>query len=302
MTQTVALVVLLVVGLVWTGLWAWVMASARREGSYDSIYQRVGRIRRWGLYGIGAVAVVAFAASMWRLPYPAFRSLALGEPVSVVDVVGHQWFWDLSQDQLPAGVPIEFRVTASDVNHSFGLYNPDGVLVAQVQAMPGRTNSLIYTFSETGEYEILCMELCGVAHHAMRSAITVAVASPAVPEAAPPGVPAVAQEPPADDDVATETLIAEGGPLYQSNCAACHGAEGRDGFAPLLIESPIVASAEALVRQILDGSPANGMPPFARLNDREAAAIATYVRSSWGNSYAPVQPAMVADGRGTMVN
>lgn len=297
MTQSVSLAVLLVVGLVWTGIWLWVMRSARNAAPFDPIYKRVGSIRRWGLYGIGGVAIVALGVSIWQLPYPGIRTITLGEPVEVVDVAGHQWHWVLSDDELPLGVPVEFRVTSMDVHHSFGLYDPNGVLVAQVQSIPDRVTRLIYTFTTPGEYEILCLELCGVAHHAMRSQITVLAAAPMAPGAVPPADPAP-QEPAAE--VPTETLMAEGEPLYAINCGACHGAQGQGGLAAALIQSPVVSSVEGLIRQILLGSPQAGMPPFAHLDDGEIAAIATFVRNSWGNSDGPVQPAAVADVRAAL--
>lgn len=91
--------------------------------------------------------------------------------------------------------------------------------------------------------------------------------------------------------------MAEGGPLYGRNCAACHGAEGQGGAGDRLVGSPMVATVGGSVNQILSGSPERGMPPFARLNDREIAAIATYMRNSWGNAYGPVTPEVVRQSR-----
>jgi cytochrome c oxidase subunit 2 len=46
-------------------------------------------------------------------------------------------------------------------------------LVGQTQAMPGYTNSIKITFKESGIYKLLCMEYCGLAHHAMITDFTV---------------------------------------------------------------------------------------------------------------------------------
>jgi mono/diheme cytochrome c family protein len=99
-------------------------------------------------------------------------------------------------------------------------------------------------------------------------------------------------------DVDADVLMREGGPLYARNCAGCHGAEGQGGFGDRLVGSAVVASPGGLVAQILVGSDARGMPAFTGLSDREIAAIATFVRNSWGNQYGPVQPSLVANGRG----
>ncbi|MGH8337220.1 MAG: cytochrome oxidase, partial [Gammaproteobacteria bacterium] len=76
-----------------------------------------------------------------------------------------------------ADSPVEFRVTSSDVNHGFAIYAPDGRIVTQVQAMPGFTNKLVYTFTQPGTYRVMCLEYCGVAHAVMTSEITVVEAS-----------------------------------------------------------------------------------------------------------------------------
>lgn len=82
-------------------------------------------------------------------------------------MVGHQWTWDVSKTRLELGVPVEFRVTASDVNHGFAIYAPDGRIVIQTQAMPDFTNKILYTFRTPGTYKIMCLEYCGLAHTAM---------------------------------------------------------------------------------------------------------------------------------------
>jgi cytochrome c oxidase subunit II len=35
--------------------------------------------------------------------------------------------------------------------------------------MPDYTNRLFYTFNVPGHYYVLCLEYCGVAHHAMNT-------------------------------------------------------------------------------------------------------------------------------------
>ena len=98
--------------------------------------------------------------------------------------------------------------------------------------------------------------------------------------------------------------------IYQDNCAACHGSDGKgeNALFPPLTGSPIIAqtSAETLVRVVLAGtqsaqtkgnltSPA--MPSFAwRLNDAQVADVLSYVRGSWGNGGA-VSAGAVADQR-----
>jgi cytochrome c oxidase subunit 2 len=60
-------------------------------------------------------------------------------------------------------------VTSADVNHGFGLYDPDGELLGSVQAMPGYTNHLDLRLDKPGQYLVACLEFCGLGHHEMAS-------------------------------------------------------------------------------------------------------------------------------------
>ncbi|WP_066340662.1 cytochrome c [Azohydromonas lata] len=88
-----------------------------------------------------------------------------------------------------------------------------------------------------------------------------------------------------------------GGKLYGDHCAACHGdaGQGAPGAYPALAgnRAATMASPNNLVKALLHGGfpPATqgnprpyGMPPFKQLlSERDIAAVATYVRQSWGN-------------------
>jgi mono/diheme cytochrome c family protein len=87
----------------------------------------------------------------------------------------------------------------------------------------------------------------------------------------------------------------DGAMVFQnSGCGGCHGANGEGGIGPALAGNANLADAHAVVDQILHGG--GGMPPFAQLTDEEIAAVAEFIRSSWGNAFA-VTPAVVAERR-----
>jgi cytochrome c oxidase subunit 2 len=127
-------------------------------------------LRRMWFLVVLAVATGAVIGSLFILPYPsnAGASHALAVPV-----IGRQYFWQIATTTFRAGQTVNFAVTSADVNHGFGLYDPQGVLVAQVQAMPGYVNHLIVTLSRPGTYIVRCMEYCGLAHHVMEMRLTV---------------------------------------------------------------------------------------------------------------------------------
>jgi mono/diheme cytochrome c family protein len=90
--------------------------------------------------------------------------------------------------------------------------------------------------------------------------------------------------------------------IYDNQCAQCHGGRGEGGasaYAALAGHRTVtMASSANLVRMIISGGfpPTTagnprpyGMPPFGQaLTDAEIAAVATYVRSAWGNNAPPV--------------
>ena len=117
------------------------------------------------------VGIGATYGTLAEWPYGP-GAAAPGEPLTVT-VTSAQWTWDISQMKLPVNKPIVFAVTSSDVNHGLGIYDPDLKMVTQVQAMPGYINKVYYTFTKPGTYKILCLEYCGVAHHAMTADLTV---------------------------------------------------------------------------------------------------------------------------------
>jgi mono/diheme cytochrome c family protein len=84
--------------------------------------------------------------------------------------------------------------------------------------------------------------------------------------------------------------------FMQSGCFACHGELGYGGAGPRFRNDKLLAADQYVIGQILLGR--GIMPSFAqRLNNDQIAAVATYVRNSWGNDFGPVSPDDVAKGR-----
>ena len=99
---------------------------------------------------------------------------------------------------------------------------------------------------------------------------------------------AFAQAPAAD----VAALVREGAPLFRANCVACHGAEGQGGAGPALAGYARLSATGTVASQIVNGGAY--MPPFGSMSDAQIAAVATYIRNSWGNAFGPVTPAEVA--------
>ena len=88
--------------------------------------------------------------------------------------------------------------------------------------------------------------------------------------------------------VSQDVLIAEGASVYRNRCARCHGRNGQGQWyghdaAPRLDGNFARLSVRGIAVQVIQGG--SYMPPFASLTDREIAAVATYIRNSFGNNY-----------------
>ncbi|RIH89394.1 Cytochrome c6 [Calidithermus terrae] len=113
----------------------------------------------------------------------------------------------------------------------------------------------------------------------------VAIKPPQQSQAAAPAAPepmaAAAQNP---------EFMKAGEAVFKANCAMCHGEQGRGN--PALAENRKLQDTDFVVRQVLKGS--RYMPAFeGKLSDREAAAVITFIRNSWGNSYGTITEEMV---------
>lgn len=94
----------------------------------------------------------------------------------------------------------------------------------------------------------------------------------------------------------------DGAKIYAATCAACHQPNGLGTpgqFPPLAGSEWVTGSEERLVRIILHGlvgeievegeTFTGAMPTWGpTFKDEELAAVATYVRRSWGNTAPPV--------------
>jgi mono/diheme cytochrome c family protein len=114
----------------------------------------------------------------------------------------------------------------------------------------------------------------------------------------------------------TSLLVSLGKPIYDRQCASCHGATGGGmppNYPPLAGNQSIeMVSAVNAIRMVLNGGypPGTagnpmpyGMPPFAhRLSDDEVAAVVTYIRTAWGNRGEPVSARQANELRTATLN
>ncbi|MBD2662862.1 cytochrome c oxidase subunit 2 [Richelia sinica FACHB-800] len=99
-------------------------------------------------------------------------------PELLVNVTGLQYAWLFTYPEtgistgelhLPIGREVKINMTANDVIHAFWV--PEFRL--KQDAIPGRQTELRFTPKTAGDYALICAELCGPYHGAMRTQVVV---------------------------------------------------------------------------------------------------------------------------------
>lgn len=100
------------------------------------------------------------------LDHPEFGTggVAIGPDGQVtVSVIASMFSFGPDPIEVPAGRPVTFRLTSSDVLHGFEVVGTN----ANAMAIPGYVSQFTVTFAKPGRYDVVCHEYCGVMHHAM---------------------------------------------------------------------------------------------------------------------------------------
>ncbi|HET6603343.1 MAG TPA: c-type cytochrome [Xanthomonadaceae bacterium] len=223
-----------------------------RRSSYEPENKK---LEAWltGLTTVGIAALLAPGLLVWK------SFVTVPDDADQVEVVGQQWHWSyrfpgadgefgavharLIDDGNPFGMdpfdpngsddvlvrsprlvlpvdrPVKLLLRSKDVLHNFQVAQ----FRAKMDLVPGQVSYLWLTPTRTGEFEVLCAELCGIGHFAMRGRVEVVeqarfdswlASQPTYGELAgrPPGDPAA------------------GAGLY-ALCTACHGPQGEGNRA-----------------------------------------------------------------------
>ncbi len=246
----------------------------RYDPKKRSAYQPEDKKLEGWLTGITAVGVAALLTPglfVWA------DFVTVPEDAHVIEAVGQQWNWSFrlpgkdgkfgavesryvsdenpfgmerddpnGQDDvlvssqtvhLPIDKPVKVNLRSKDVLHDFAVAQ----FRVKMDMVPGLVTYLWFTPTRTGEFEILCEELCGVAHHAMRGMVV--VDEQADFDAW------LAEQPTYAQILAKKPGNAQLGKGNYAVCATCHGAAGEGN--PTL-HAPKLAGQEAwyLRRQI----------------------------------------------------
>lgn len=159
--QTTIAIVYAVIVILIVITFAIIARQSRGDVPADLVKKSAYRIRSFWFAFLLLLLSTAVVVSMFFLPYSD------ADATETVEVTGGQFYWTLSEDKFKTGTSASFVVTSADVNHGLGVYDPDGVMIGSVQAMPGFDNDLKIDLDKAGTYTIACLEFCGINHHNM---------------------------------------------------------------------------------------------------------------------------------------
>jgi cytochrome c oxidase subunit 2 len=207
----------------------------------------------------------------------------------VVEVVGHQWWWEVrypdegvataNEVHIPVGRPVTLRLTAGDVIHSFWVPRLGG----KIDMLPDGINTLVLEADEPGEHHSRCAEFCGLGHAHM--ALTVVAEA----EERFSSWVAARQEP--AEDPATESARRGLDVFLASDCGDCHTIRGTAADATEGPDLTHFAGRSSLGAGVLPNTPGNladwitdphaikpGVEmPATKLTDEELGALLSYM-------------------------
>ena len=198
-----------VTGIVYVALalfMAYAVIRYRYRKDRRAAYQPENKKLEWWLLGLTTVGVAAMLAPglfVWA------KFVEVPHDAAVIEVVGQQWSWSYrlpgkdgklgivdtryvsdenpfgmdpddpgGQDDVlvaspelhvPIGKPIKLLLRSKDVLHNFTVAEIRG----KMDLVPGMVTHFWFTPTRAGTFDVLCQELCGVGHFAMRGRMVV---------------------------------------------------------------------------------------------------------------------------------
>lgn len=237
---------------------------------------------------------------MFAKGYEGFRYMRdVPDDAMTVEVLAQSWNWtfrypeqDVTDSRLfvPVGKPVRLKMTSApgDVIHSF--YLP--AFRVKEDCVPGLETYMWFRPERTGSYNIFCAEFCGKDHAKMYTSLEVVPEEEfrtwlalKVDEKNKPVDVAQAMDPGSE-----EIRAREGGKLYETFCASCHGKNGEGGLVGGARDfrqldgwkrSPKIVD---IFRTLSEGIDGTQMRSFQNLPAWDRFALAHHVKSFYKGS------------------
>lgn len=266
---------LLILVVVWAAL-AYILIRFRERPDSPQPKQVHGHLGLEIAWTIGpALIVVAIAIPTVQAVFSTQR----GDPENamVVDVIGHQYWWEFrypdldvvtaNELHLPVDRPISLRLHSADVVHSFWVPQLGGKrdvnpLVATPEGKDPRYNWIHFTAQETGTFLGQCAEFCGESHSLM--GVRVIVEDEGDFEAwvdawrGGGGAAGAAGANAPQEAAATDDLVAQGRDVFHAQtCIACHTIQGTNAQGVLGPDLTLMGERATLGAGWLDNTQEN---------------------------------------------
>jgi len=199
---------------------------------------------------------------------------------------------------VPINKKIRFLIAANDVLHAWWV----PAFGVKQDAVPGYINDAWAVIEEPGVYRGQCAELCGKDHGYMPIVVEAKTETDYLAWVKEQKAAATAEAEAAGKVWSMEDLMAKGETVYNTNCVACHQAngEGLAGVFPAIKGSPVATGPlPAHLDIIVNGKAGTSMQAFgAQLSNTDIAAVVTFQRNAWGNDTGEmVQPTDIQGAR-----
>jgi cytochrome c oxidase subunit 2 len=208
-----------------------------------------------------------------------------------IDVIGHQWWWEVrypgtdavtaNEIHIPANTRVNVVATTADVIHSFWV----PALNRKIDMIPGRQNRVLLYASRPGRYRGQCSQFCGLQHANM--ALYVFAQTPSAFRSWLANMGSPARSPAAAQVTAGKQLF------MNSQCASCHRIAGTQAQGTVGPDLTHVATRTTLAAGTIRNTPAEltawisnpqaikpgvGMPDLG-LSRGEVSALVAYLES-----------------------
>jgi cytochrome c oxidase subunit 2 len=226
-------------------------SSARRSGVRSGLV--------WIYAGLAITLVILLGAFAGTVSTLAATARAPRAPAFTIDVVGHQWWWEVryrdaahhdldfttaNEIALPIGEPVRVRLQSADVIHSFWLPQ----IAGKMDAIPGQVNEMWVQASRAGDSRGMCGEYCGLQHAMMSLRVTAQPREEFARWAAQRRAPAASP--------ATATARA-GQIVFQRTCGSCHAVAGTNALGRIGPDLTHVASRPFIAGGLFENTSEN---------------------------------------------
>jgi cytochrome c oxidase subunit II len=124
--------------------------------------------RNWLFVLIALFVIVNVVTLSTAVPWQAWQIWQKVTPAQVVNIQYNDYVITMDTPvEIKKGEYVQFAATSADVTYGFGVFRKDNSMVFQMQVLPGRTNTMIWKFDETGMYDVRSTEYSGPKHSGM---------------------------------------------------------------------------------------------------------------------------------------